>query len=555
MKKTPIKRTVLWTVLFLLIIAYICYSIVSKDEKSEIFKSEMYGTFWSLLPPVFAIIAALITKEVYSSLFLGITVGALFYSNFDFELTVNTIFKGVERDGEIEGGIISKLTDTSNVGIIVFLVVLGILVTLMNMSGGSAAYGRWAKKKIKTRKGAMLSTISLGLLIFIDDYFNCLTVGSVMRPVTDSHGISRAKLAYIIDSIAASVCIIIPVSSWAAAVSGVIENQNGLEIFVHSIPYNIFAFLSISMVVMTSLFGIDIGSMRKHEQNALNGNVHSSLDAPHDLSDRQTADSDGKIIDLFLPVLSLFVFCVIGMLYTGGFFDGNSFFVAIANCDASYGLLLGSAAAMIFTMFLYVPRGVLSFNKFMSAFPEGFKTMAPPIIILTFAWTLGGMTKLLGADSFMAGIMKNAAPGLDNFLPAIVFLAAAVLSFATGTSWGTFAILLPIIVPILTGQENTLTISVAACLAGSICGAQCSPISDITIMSSTGAGCNHINHITTQLPYSLSVACISFAGFIFAGIIRKPWLAVPMALVLQIFILLIMKAVSKRKTVTMNIND
>ncbi|MCD8036699.1 MAG: Na+/H+ antiporter NhaC family protein, partial [Clostridiales bacterium] len=463
--------------------------------------SNMYATFWSLVPPLVAIVLALITKEVYSSLFVGILVGGLFYANFNPKETYLTILTNTT-----EGGLLSKLSDTWNVGILIFLVILGIIVVLMNKAGGSAAYGRWASKTIKTRRGALLSTFGLGILIFIDDYFNCLTVGSVMRPVTDTHHISRAKLAYIIDATAAPVCIIAPISSWAAAVAGVadmVDGVNGLELFIRAIPYNFYAILTIVAMLALTITNTDFGLMLTHERNAqLNDDLYTTDARPYAGASETVVTGKGKVIDLVLPVIVLIICCIIGMIYTGGYFEGESFVNAFANCDASVGLLLGSFAALLITFILYIPRRVLTFKEFMACLPEGFKAMVPAILILTFAWTLSGITGLLGADVYVAGLLEQGKGSLELFLPVIVFLIAMFLAFATGTSWGTFGILLPIIVPILDPSSELLTITVSATLAGAVCGDHCSPISDTTIMASTGAQCDHINHVSTQLPYA-----------------------------------------------------
>ena len=441
--------------------------------------SRMYATFWSLVPPLVAIILALITKEVYSSLFVGIVVGGLFYSNFNIKEGFLTIFTD-----KTDGGLLAKLSNSGNVGILIFLVVLGIMVVLMNKAGGSAAYGEWAKKTIKTRKGALLSTFVLGVLIFIDDYFNCLTVGSVMRPVTDTHKVSRAKLSYIIDSTAAPVCIIAPISSWAAAVAGIaadIPGINGLELFIRAIPYNFYALLTIVAMLTLIFTNTDFGPMLTHERNAqLNDDIFTTESRPYE-ENTTAVKANGKVIDLVFPVIVLIISCIIGMIYTGGFFEGESFINAFANCIAPVGLLLGSVAALIITFVFYMIRRVLTFQEFMSCLPEGFKAMVPAILILTFAWTLSGITGLLGADVFVAGLLENSKGAVQILLPVIVFCIAVFLAFATGTSWGTFGILLPIVVPILDPSSEILIITVSATLAGAVCGDHCSPISDTTI--------------------------------------------------------------------------
>jgi len=471
-------------------------------------------SFWSLVPPIIAIALALITKEVYSSLFIGILTGGLFYSGYSFEGTLNHIFND---------GIISVLSDSYNVGILIFLVILGVMVQLMNRTGGSAAFGEWASKRIHSRKAAQLTTIFLGCLIFIDDYFNCLTVGSVMRPVTDKHKVSRAKLAYLIDATAAPVCIIAPISSWAAAVSGFVEGQNGIALFVSAIPYNYYALFTIGMMIMITVLGTEFGPMRTHEVNALAGDIYTTPDRPYADADAEEVRTDGHVIDMVMPIISLIICCVIGMIYTGGFFSGESFVNAFANSDASVGLVLGSFVALVITIAFYMIRKVLSFKDCMECLPEGFKQMVPAILILTFAWSLKAMTDSLGAKEYVEMIVKSSADGFLSLLPFIIFLIAVGLSFATGTSWGTFGILIPIVVSCFEDSDPTMMIiSISACMAGSVCGDHCSPISDTTIMSSAGAQCNHLNHVSTQLPYALLCALISAVTYIIAGVVKNP---------------------------------
>ena len=509
--------------------------------------SRMYATFWSLVPPLVAIILALITKEVYSSLFVGIVVGGLFYSNFNIKEGFLTIFTD-----ETDGGLLAKLSNSGNVGILIFLVVLGIMVVLMNKAGGSAAYGEWAKKTIKTRKGALLSTFVLGVLIFIDDYFNCLTVGSVMRPVTDTHKVSRAKLSYIIDSTAAPVCIIAPISSWAAAVAGIaadIPGINGLELFIRAIPYNFYALLTIVAMLTLIFTNTDFGPMLTHERNAqLNDDIFTTESRPYE-ENTTAVKANGKVIDLVFPVIVLIISCIIGMIYTGGFFEGESFINAFANCVAPVGLLLGSVAALIITFVFYMIRRVLTFQEFMSCLPEGFKAMVPAILILTFAWTLSGITGLLGADVFVAGLLENSKGAVQILLPVIVFCIAVFLAFATGTSWGTFGILLPIVVPILDPSSEILIITVSATLAGAVCGDHCSPISDTTIMASTGAQCDHINHVSTQLPYAILVAAVSAVNYILAAVIQNWLINLPIAIISMIAVILIVRRINISKEV------
>lgn len=460
-------------------------------------------------------------------------MGALFYSNFSFEGTVLHIF---------EGGLISVLTSSYNMGILIFLVILGTMVCLMNRAGGSAAFGRWAGTKIKTRVGAELAAIVLGVLIFIDDYFNCLTVGSVMRPVTDKHNISRAKLAYLIDATAAPICIIAPISSWAAAVTGFVEGEDGLSLFISAIPYNFYALLTIVMMITIAVLNIDFGSMKIHEDNAKKGDLFTTPDRPYGEATELEDTGKGTVKDLLIPIIALIICCVIGMIYTGGFFEGADFVTAFSNSDASVGLAIGSAFALVITILLYVSRRVLGFKECMDCIPEGFKAMVPAIMILTFAWTLKSMTDSLGAAEFVAALIKGSASGIVNLLPAIIFVVGCLLAFATGTSWGTFGILIPIVVDAFQATNPTLmTIAISACMAGAVCGDHCSPISDTTIMASAGAQCNHVNHVSTQLPYAVSVAAISFITYIVAGFVQSAWISLPVGVVLTLGYLLFMK--------------
>ncbi len=493
----------------------------------------VYATFWALVPPIVAIALALITKEVYSSLFLGIIVGGILYSGFNFEKTVVHIF---------EYGIIGALSDSYNVGILVFLVILGAMVSLMNKAGGSAAFGQFAASKIKSRVGAQLATILLGVLIFIDDYFNCLTVGSVMRPVTDKFNVSRAKLAYLIDSTAAPVCIIAPISSWAAAVTGFVEGEDGFSIFIHAIPYNFYALLTLVMMVGMVLMKVEFGVMRTHELNAEKGELYTTPGRPYDYAKDEHVVARGKVMDLIIPILSLIVCCVIGMLYTGGFFSGNDFVTAFSESDASLGLTLGSFFGLVVTIALYQVRRVLSFSDCMACLPEGFKAMVPAILILTFAWTLKSMTDSLGAREYVAALVQASAQGFLNFLPALIFIVGCFLAFATGTSWGTFGILIPIVVAVFQNTDPQLMIiSISACMAGAVCGDHCSPISDTTIMASAGAQCEHVNHVMTQLPYAMTCAAVSFVTYIVAGFVQSAWIALPFGIVLMLIVLFVMK--------------
>ena len=495
----------------------------------------MTGTFWSLVPAIVAIVLALITKEVYSSLFIGIAIGGLFYANFNFEGTVIHIF---------QDGIIGSLTDGYNMGIIVFLVILGIMVCMMNMAGGSKAFGRWAETHIKTRVGAQLATILLGALIFIDDYFNCLTVGSVMRPVTDRQNISRAKLSYLIDATAAPICIIAPVSSWAAAVSGFVEGEDGFTVFLKAIPYNYYALLTIVMMVTMVVMKVEFGSMKTHEVNAINGDLFTTGDLVFGGTDDEKGNENGKVIDLVLPVITLIICCVIGMIYSGGFFSGEEigFVEAFSNSDASVGLMLGSFFAFLITVLFYAYRKVLSFKDSMACVPEGFKAMVPAILILTFAWTLKSMTDSLGAKEYVAGLMESAAGGLVTMLPAIIFIVGCLLAFATGTSWGTFGILIPIVVAVFEGRDATMMIiSISACMAGAVCGDHCSPISDTTIMASAGGQCNHVNHVSTQLPYAITCAVVSCITYIIAGVTKNAVISLIVGIALMISTVAVLK--------------
>ena len=503
-------------------------------DTEETYQPALYATIWALLPPLVAIILALITKEVYSSLFVGIVVGALLYSGFKFEGTVTQIF---------EGGIIKVLSDSYNVGILIFLVILGSVVCMMNKAGGSAAFGRWASKKIHTRVGAELAAIVLGILIFIDDYFNCLTVGSVMRPVTDRHHVSRAKFAYLIDATAAPVCIIAPISSWAAAVSGFVEGQDGLAIFVKTIPYNFYAILTIVMMVGMVLMKTEFGAMKTHEINALNGDLYTTSARPYEnATDDETPNPRGKVIDLVIPIVVLVICCVISMIYTGGFFSGTDFVTAFSQSDASTGLAMGSAFGLVFAIIFYMIRRVVNFRDCMGCIPEGFKAMVPAIMILTFAWTLKAMTDSLGAAVFVEEAMRSVAGGIEVILPAIIFLVGCGLAFATGTSWGTFGILIPIVVAVFEkSSPEMMIISMSACMAGAVCGDHCSPISDTTIMASAGAQCDHVTHVSTQLPYAIVAAAVSFVTYIVAGFVKTAWIALPVGIVLMLIVLFVIK--------------
>ena len=518
-----------------------CPLVAFAAEEAEEYVPAMYASFWALVPPIVAIVLALITKEVYSSLFVGILVGGLFYSGFGFEGTVTHIF---------QDGIIGVLSDSYNVGILVFLVILGTMVCLMNKAGGSAAFGRWASAHIKSRVGAQLATILLGVLIFIDDYFNCLTVGSVMRPVTDNQNVSRAKLAYLIDATAAPVCIIAPISSWAAAVTGFVEGEDGFSIFIRAIPYNFYALLTIVMMVAMVVMKVEYGPMKVHEDNAKKGDLYTTPERPYANAEEEIQeDSKGTVIDLVIPIISLIICCVIGMIYTGGFFSGAGFIEAFSNSDASVGLVLGSFFGFVITIVLYMVRRVLSFSDCMSCLPEGFKAMVPAILILTMAWTLKAMTDSLGAAEYVAALVKSSADGFMSLLPAIIFLVGCFLAFATGTSWGTFGILIPIVVDAFANDPTLMIISISACMAGAVCGDHCSPISDTTIMASAGAQSNHINHVNTQLPYAITCAAVSCVTYIVAGFARSAWISLPVGIVLMLGTLLVIK---KRNPVNSN---
>ncbi len=538
MKKNILKYSLLGA--FFAVFIALCFMSAPITQASQ--------SLWALLPPVIAIVLALLTKEVYSSLFIGILSGGILHAlqgGFKFPKMFNAI---------VNDGFIANLADTWNVGILVFLVVLGIVVVLMNNAGGSYAYGEWAARKISSRKGASLSTMLLGCLIFVDDYFNCLTVGSVMRPVTDKHKISRAKLAYLIDATAAPVCIIAPISSWAAAVSGTVEGVNGISLFIQTIPFNLYALLTLAMVIFVSSTNLDFGPMKRFEDNANNGDLFTTGDTVY--PEQEKINYKGKVIDLILPVIILIVFCVAGMVYTGGFFSGTSFIDAFAGCDAAYGLALGSIGALILIVIYYLCRKVLTFNECMSAIPNGFKQMVPAILILTFAWALKSMTGLLDASTYVSALVESAS-ALIYLLPAILFLVAVLLSFSTGTSWGTFGILIPIVTGVFEkelaavgngGSIPTLVIiCISACLAGAVCGDHCSPISDTTIMASAGAQCDHVNHVSTQLPYAITVAGVSLVGYILAGFVHNVWVVLPVSLVLMIATLYIIKLAQKKK--------
>lgn len=528
--KKNIKRTAVLSVVLVLMFAITVFGA----EQTEEYVPAVYATFWALVPPVVAIGLALITKEVYSSLFVGVLMGGILYSGFSFEGTITHIF---------EDGMISVLSDSYNVGILIFLVILGTMVCLMNRAGGSAAFGQFAADHIKGRVGAQLATILLGCLIFIDDYFNCLTVGSVMRPVTDKFKVSRAKLAYLIDATAAPICIIAPISSWAAAVTGFVEGEDGFSIFVRAIPYNFYAILMIVMMIGMVLLQTEFGSMKFHEKNALKGDLYTTPGRPYDTEKQPEVSVRGTVLDLLIPIISLIICCMVGMLYTGGFFAGEDFVTAFSQSDASLGLTMGSFFGLLITIGLYQVRRVLKFSECMACIPEGFKSMVPAIMILSFAWTLKAMTDSLGADVYVATVVASNARSFLNFLPAIIFIVGCFLAFATGTSWGTFGILIPIVVAVFENSNpDLMIISISACMAGAVCGDHCSPISDTTIMASAGAQCEHVNHVTTQLPYAVTAAAVSFISYIIAGFVQSAWIALPIAIALMVVTMFVIRA-------------
>lgn len=541
MKRKQIGMLIFLAVIVILLFVTANTSGVITDPEN--YQCGVYATVFALLPPVIAIGLALITKEVYTSLLAGIITGGLLYSNFNLELMINTIFF------QEDGGMVYKLADAWNVGILVFLVMLGILVSMLNKAGGSAAFGKWASKHIKTRIGAQISVMILGVLIFVDDYFNCLTVGSVMRPVTDRHKVSRAKLSYIIDATAAPVCIIAPISSWAAAVTSSVPEDsgiNGFAVFLQTIPYNLYAILTLVMVLLVTVLRVDFGPMKKHEMNAIAGDLFTTPGRPYEGNEEEVINEKAHVLDLILPVAVLIASCIVTMVYTGGFFEGASFVDAFAASDASVGLVLGAAVTLVFTFIYYMMRDVLSFEEFAKCIPEGFQSMIAPILILTMAWTLSGMTNLLGAKYFVADLVANSASAMQGFLPMIIFLVAAFLAFATGTSWGTFSILIPIVIGVFPDGQM-MVISIASCLAGAVCGDHCSPISDTTIMASAGGHCEHVNHVVTQLPYVLVVGSVCMVGYLLIGIFKAVgldaivWLTLPICIVLLCVVLFVIR--------------
>ncbi len=497
------------------------------DEAAE---PALYATAWSVIPPLVAIVLALITKEVYSSLFIGIVIGGFLYSGGHPVAALNHI---------LQDGIIGSLSDSYNVGILFFLIALGTVVALMNRTGGSAAFGEWASTHIKTPVGAQLATIVLGILIFVDDYFNCLTVGSVMSPIMERHNIPKTKFAYLIDATAAPICIIAPISSWAAAVTGFVEGQNGFTLFIKAIPFNFYAILTIVMMFAIVGMRFDYGKMRKYADRTKENVQSGGADTE---SSEAASSSRGKVVDLVFPVIVLIISCIIAMIYTGGFFSGAGIIEAFSGADASAALAMGSIVALVIIIIYYLIRRVIGFTAAMECIPEGFKAMVAPILILTLAWTLKTMTDSLGIAEFVAGITSAFADSLMSLLPAIIFLIGCVLAFASGTSWGTFGILIPIVVAVFQGTDpQMMIISISACMAGAVCGDHCSPISDTTIMASAGSSCNHVDHVATQLPYALTSAAVSFETYIIAGFTGSAQISLPSGIIIMLMVLLFIR--------------
>lgn len=534
----------LLALIFIIVLAFVFKT--NPAAAVEGYQPKVYASALSLFPPLIAIVLSLVTKEVYSALFIGSVVGALLYSGGNLELAYNALLY------HEQGGLVVNITDISHAGILVFVIILATIVVLMNKSGSASVFGEWASKHIHTRVGAQLATVLMGILIFVDDGFNCFTVGSVMRPITDSHKVSRAKLAYLIDSTAAPICIIAPISSWAAAVSYAVPDGvkfNPFQMFLKTIPYNMYALVTILMVVLISVLKVDFGPMRLHENNALKGDLFTTKDREYQTEAGNTAlkVENAKISNLIIPVVCLIVSCILGMIYTGGFFSGESFINSFANADSAKGLVMGSVFTLVVTFFLYSSRKVMSFKDFMDSLPAGFRTFCAPMIILVLSWNLSGMTSLLGAADFIKNIMNSTAASLQMFLPFVVFIVSVFLAFSTGTSWGTFTILIPIVCNVFPDKYEMLAVSIAACLAGAVCGDHCSPISDTTIMSSAGAQSNHINHVRTQLPYAMTAAAVSAVGYLIAGIIvfktenAAALVSTPIALAVMVVLMLIIK--------------
>lgn len=535
------KKTIFSLIGTMLVLFTTSMVVFAAGEEVTEAMSNYYSTFWALVPPLVAIILALVTKEVYSSLFIGIVLGGLLSANWHPVMTLDNI---------LNEGIISAVSGTA--GIFIFLVILGTIVALVNKAGGSAAFGRWAEVHIKSRIGAIFATFILGILIFIDDYFNCLTVGGVMRPVTDRHKISRAKLAFLIDATAAPVCMIAPVSSWAAAVSEFAKGTgySGIELFVRAIPYNFYSLLMFVFIIAITLMKFDYGPMKLHEFNAItNGDLFTSGKLDESEESQKDANPKGRVIDLILPVIILVTLSILGLIYVGGFFSGSDFITAFGNTDATVGLPWGAILALIVTIFYLMARRIITFKEAMECIPKGFIAMVPAMLILTFATALKNMTGLLGAAEFVKTFMDSAAAGLANFLPAIIFLVACILSFSTGTSWGTFGILIPIVTAIFDPTSKLLIIGVSACLAGAVCGDHCSPISDTTIMSSAGSQSNHMNHVSTQLPYALTVALVSFVTYVLAAFVQSAYVLLPIGIALTLVTLIIIKNLTKNKQI------
>ena len=510
------KRNIITIVVAICSAVLISTVFFANGEITDDHSSFAYAGILSLLPATVAITLAFITKEVYSSLFAGIATGALLYANGHAGAALTTLAY------HPQGGLISCVTDTTHASIIIFMILLATLVVLMNRSGGAAAFGRWTKKHIKSKRGAQLTAMLMGLFVFVDDGFNCLTVGSVMRPITDMHNTSRAKLAYIIDSTAAPVCIIAPISCWAAAVSGAIPRGldiNGFTMFIKTIPYNLYAIGTLFMVLILAIKQKDYGPMKIHEQNAMNGDLFSGARSQEEPNTGIESEENSKMSNLIIPIVSLIIFCIIGMLYTGGFFSGTDIITAFAESDSAKGMVLGTLVALILTFCLYTCRGIMKLKDFMNCFTSGFRTMCCPLIILALSWNLSGMTNILGADIYIHNAVSATANTLLSFIPAFIFAISVILAFATGTSWGTFSILIPIVCAIFPVNSEILVIAISACLAGAICGDHCSPISDTTILSSAGAHCDHLSHVSTQLPYAFTVAGVCFVGYIISGLI------------------------------------
>ncbi len=542
MKRPSVQKIIINIIVVIILVALIIMAFRGRGTDTTDYTPALFGTFLSLLPPIVAIVLALITKEVYSSLFAGIVVGGLLYAGGNAEHAFNTILY------HEEAGLVPNLTDLSHVSVLVFVVLLGTLVVLMNRSGSAQAFGKWAEKHIKTRVGAQIATILMGILIFVDDGFNCMTVGSVMRPMTDSHKISRAKLAYLLDSTAAPICIIAPISCWAAAVSYAVPEQyniNGFRMFLETIPYNLYALTTLFMLFLLVLRKTDYGPMRLHERNAIKGDLFTTGENSYAEEETITKVPNAKLSNLIIPVVVLIVCCIAGMAYTGGLFDGESLIDSFANADSARGLVMGSLIGVLITFWLYMNRGVMKFKEFMNAFPAGFRSMCAPMIILILSWNLSGVTRLLGAADFVHTVVESSAASLQMFVPAAIFVISVFLAFSTGTSWGTFTILIPIVCAVFPATSEMLVISISACLAGAVCGDHCSPISDTTIMSSAGAHCNHINHVTTQIPYAMTAAAVSAVGYLATGIIgfytnsKLALLGTPFALLLLFIVVML----------------